>query len=331
MVILDFENIQRERDESQKKKTEGIFDVTSFLEKTKDKFNWTNSEEIITTLEKIDCETYTNILTRLNGVVCQIPKSQRGFLPEDGSNKIATPEYSLFDSESIVFPEVIDRQELSNYFFTKLKKTISEDKSDPTLKKRIAISIFNSIIYLHPFKDGNGRTARLSYYLLSPDISTKEKESLENIKEVLTERSKLIDKYHDQLNFIGLMIMLEKRNLPMTDRVKDAPYLYKYKMDTSDWGFDSNYLRFLAAYDVMTEEERVKYNKGTRECELVYSDNDFDENLKLKYQNNLNKIRKEFTKEIVDFSLEKDGQVSIKWLQEELLDKSFLLKNKQEN
>lgn len=314
------EDVQRMKQEAvvaKEQKEEGLQDISTFLGKIKSKFDWADNKKILSSLESMSESDYTDLLTRLNKIISATPAQEAHFLGEKSSSKIGTGEMSIFDQDDIVFPEMENRKKLQHDFFLKLQETINEEKDSPTLQKRVAISIFNSLIYIHPFKDGNGRTARLSYFLLTPEIPN-DKKDVSDVKKVLQSRGKSIERYHDQLNSLGYRMLCHDRGLGSDPKMK-------HRMDTSNWGFDATFLKFVAAYDAMTPEERTKYNKGTEE-EYVFREKEFDVDLKIRYEKKLNEVRTEFTKKILDFSLdEKDGQVaSTPWLQEEFLDKAFI-------
>lgn len=306
-------NIKKET----QKREDGTKDFFNFLSKVENRIDWKNPQSVFEYVKNVSEEEYTALLTRINGLLTSTSTQEREFIPENGSGMIATPKQSMFTETSIVFPDMNDRQEIQHNFFEKMNETIVSEKESETLPKRVAIGVFNSIIYIHPFKDGNGRTARVAYTLLNP--SSREA----NIQETLSKRSPLINEYHYQLNMLMFFDMLQARGLLMDDVVEGQPYEYKYRMATHDTGFDARHLSFFAAYDAMSDEERHKYNKGTRKNELVFDSNDFPESLLKKYQENLSIARKEFTEHLLDFSLDKEGQISVPWLQDAYLDKAL--------
>ncbi len=97
-------------------------------------------------------EEFINIITNLNGILLNLPKSYRGFAQDE---QVMQNGLEIIDA----LPSIEDKKPLLVELFNAAKQVNTlEDKA-----ALLAIGI-NAI---HPFMDANGRLSRLTYYLLT--------------------------------------------------------------------------------------------------------------------------------------------------------------------
>jgi len=198
---------------------------------------------------------------------------QRGMKFED--MKVGTSEFNAETGDSYIsidfkFLSKEDNEVLLEKQLDQMRKIA---KKGPDSAQQLAEMIFNTVIYLHPFKDGNGRTARLGYFLLAPDIQKTQESFKDDIMKAVSVRNKEIYKYHHYLNHIALLDVLRNSGFELRQGEPAARYQNKLKST----GFDDMHVAFIAAYKAMTPEERNIYiqeedNQGRKERVIKESD-----------------------------------------------------------
>jgi len=113
-----------------------------------------NQETALDFIRGVDYQGFKDYLTRINGVILGLPKTERGTTDADiefGNPRSGDVEY--------LPPNPEDKEEL-------LRKVFEAGKTlrDP---KDIGLLIYLSLQDIHPFLDGNGRTGRAVFNLLT--------------------------------------------------------------------------------------------------------------------------------------------------------------------
>ncbi|PIU03736.1 hypothetical protein COT44_01500 [Candidatus Shapirobacteria bacterium CG08_land_8_20_14_0_20_39_18] len=113
-----------------------------------------NQESALVFIRGVDYQDFKDYLTRINGVILGLSKTERGTTNTDiefGNSRSGDVEY--------LPPNPEDKEEL-------LRKVFEAGKTlrDP---KDIGLLIYLSLQDIHPFLDGNGRTGRAVYNLLA--------------------------------------------------------------------------------------------------------------------------------------------------------------------
>lgn len=274
--------------------------AVKFLDKIKAKFDWTNSYNVFAYLKYVSEKDLFDTLSRMNGLIKELPLPDRNFILENSGESVHNP---MTKEVFLVFPPVETRERLAHYFYEKIHNFLNTQHVNEDGERRIALAMFNFITYVHPFKDGNGRTARLSYFLTSPDVKSIQQESL--LRNIQT-RPPYMRSYHDNLNLYARFFMLDNRKLEVANnQAKDMPDLHEYKLHyTHAGGFDQENLAFISAYDVMSEEERKRFNKSRASPSMVFDWEDLPVDIQIKTAQHLNDVREEFIKNVIDLSLD---------------------------
>jgi hypothetical protein len=297
------------------KRHRGISDTITFLRRTVGE-GIENPAIIFDTLqsEHYGLNDYLRYLKTINGIVRRIPIVQREFNPNHAHVGTSRP---LEFAHIAPHPDV--RQKLLGEAFDLVRN--DKIRQLPTVPKVAARILFNAITMAHPFKDGNGRTARMIYFLMThPEYSSDEEFGQEAIK-VIAGPKKEFSIYFDKLNNHFYEQELAKRGLDTG--VNDSKYYHGrlYHGRGHEWGFEPNCLGYLAVYDAMTSEERKacgKKDEGTDtpyfRMELLPSD------IRKNYDENMWKTREEFARAVILASADEQ-----KWPTElqQTLDASF--------
>lgn len=166
-MSFEIPEVKKEKDEEKLetgKKTFDFLDKTGFLEmrKSDDKF-----EEWI---QKVSYNEFLYYLKRLNGILRSTPIKERSI---DGNG--VEISFSISPQESgisYITPPEDKKNELMHKTFEAMKGLDNNDR---------ALLCYYIIQALHPFNDGNGRTGRLFYELISEDGKTITREELSNL------------------------------------------------------------------------------------------------------------------------------------------------------
>ncbi len=113
-----------------------------------------NPETTLEFIRGVDYQGFRDYLTRINGVILGLPKTQRGTTDADiefGNSHTGDVEY--------LPPNPEDKEGLLRKAF-EAAKTLRDPKD-------IGLLIYLSLQNIHPFLDGNGRTGRAVYNLLA--------------------------------------------------------------------------------------------------------------------------------------------------------------------
>lgn len=313
---MNFEDITKQQKEENEQKTRGSKRIEDFLERVIGNENINNPDFFIDLLEKIDYNQFISYLERINGIVKEIPTKDREAF-KNGSGIVNT--FMMESTPEIIPPRKEKRVEIMKEVFDKLKELASSDREDK--KEIISRLIFNSIIYLHPFADGNGRTARTLYFLTSPIFKNSKAEWKLNF--VVRRRTEGFREYHENLNLVVYRNLLSEKGIDWVNNGSEEESVWpEYEDDFLGSGFDKNYLGFLAAYQAMSENEREKYivKQEDNKNKLSINEENIPDDLRVKIKTEKEKIREEFARKIINTSFDPEWP---EWLQREL-EEAFL-------
>lgn len=124
----------------------GLLERTGFLDLLQD------SQKFDEYLDQLEFDDFQSLLTRINGILRQIPTSQR---TQDGVG--VTTSHELLGTTYIP-PNDEDKAALMEHAFEGIKVA-------PTYTDK-GLILYLALQAIHPFDDGNGRTGRVGYRLL---------------------------------------------------------------------------------------------------------------------------------------------------------------------
>jgi len=273
---------------------QGIRNLLRFLEKTCGAESINDQEKFTEILSKLDYDQFKNLLLRINWLICNIPMSERS----GEFHQSAVSQGGWKDWLDYVPPDPTTSEEILSDTFWKMKDVLGSD--DPESDQTVALTIFNSVIYLHLFKDGNGRSARLFYTMFTP----RKKEFLEEeLGKLLEERPQELGDYHTNVNVPIYYTFLRARGIDIDDNYFDREKNdYKYRLENSKMlGFDNNALGFISAMDVMTDEEKEKFaHRYPNEQYFYFVFDDLPEELQNRIKKQQNETRKNFAIAAID-------------------------------
>jgi len=296
-------------------RTAGVDKLQKFLDRVLPELGLSDSSIFFEELCTMSASELLEILERINGVLTEIPINNRDSLTSESG---VQNEFMFNSATELVPPPVAIRKRLLDETISVLKQQLNNNLPDyfeppenpENTQQVVARTLFNTIIYLHPFDDGNGRTARAVYYSLSPNITDK---STTELATRLSERPKSLKKYHQVLNQSTLEMMLNVHGIEWS--FTETPYLPMFDTDNPTRGLDADNLRFIAAFDVMSDEEKNQYI-GKKENNLEIKQESLPPELISKIDKRMDAIREEFTDYILDFSVYPEKWPD--WLQEPL-------------
>lgn len=145
------------QEKNQEPKEEGLETgkrVFEFLERTNFLRVRNSDEQFNEWIQNLSFDEYQNYLTRLNGILREVPIKNRSI---DGSDVIVS--FGITKDVSYLPPYSEQKDAMMREVFETLKKiTDNEDR---------ALLIYYAIQAIHPYSDGNGRTGRLLYKIFS--------------------------------------------------------------------------------------------------------------------------------------------------------------------
>jgi len=304
------------------KRSAGLAKMAKFIERTLGSERLADSSVMLEYLSGLEYGQFTDLLKRLNGIINNVFPSDR-HAPLEKQSHVVFGGYEA--NLELVPPSPEIAQKILEETFETIR-TIAKD-NDQNAAQRVARTLYNSIIYLHSFPDGNGRTARLLYYLFSPHVEKGGKKIDEQLPQVVGARQDSyfgnrvseVDDYHWALG-MGIYADLLRSKGISDDVDEDGVYVASLKK-TDGHGFDVNRLGFIAAYEAMSPEEREKYKHNVGENGAFnFSIKDFPKPLKERIAKQKDLIREEFTRAVLQASASTDEWPD--WL-DERLDKIF--------
>jgi len=304
------------------KRTAGLAKMAKFIERTLGSERLADSSVMLEYFSGLEYRQFTDLLKRLNGIINDVfPSERRAPLEKQSHVVFGGDETNL----ELVPPSPEISQKILEKTFEKIR-AIAKD-NDQNAAQRVARTLYNSIIYLHSFPDGNGRTARLLYYLFSPHIGKGGQKISEQLPQVVGARKDSyfgnrvteVDDYHWVLG-MGIYADLLRSKGISDDVDKEGVYVASLKK-TEGHGFDVNRLGFIAAYEAMDPDERIKYaHKVGENGAFNFSIKDFPKPLKERIAKQKDAVREEFTRAVLQASASTDEWPD--WL-DESLDKIF--------
>ncbi len=146
----------QEKQEPVEEKLETGKKVFEFLDRIKFLDVRKSDEQFNDWLQKLSYEDYTNYLTRLNGILREVPIKKRAL---DGSG--VEVSFGIMGDISYLPPAAEQKDGLMRESFDALKQI--PDNEDRALLTYYALQA------IHPYSDGNGRTGRLLHEIISED------------------------------------------------------------------------------------------------------------------------------------------------------------------
>jgi len=159
---------QQEEQEPAEEKLETGKKVFEFLDRTKFLDVRKSDVEFDEWLQKLSYEDYTNYLTRLNGILREVPIKKRVV---DGSG--VEISFGIMGDISYLPPAAEQKDGLMRESFDALKQI--PDNEDRALLTYYALQA------IHPYSDGNGRTGRLLHEIISEDGKELTEEKLSEL------------------------------------------------------------------------------------------------------------------------------------------------------
>ncbi len=170
---MDFESLPQptspqEKLESAIEKLETGKKVFEFLERIKFLDIRKSDEHFDEWLQNLSYEDYTNYLTRLNGILREVPIKNRAV---DGDG--VEVSFGITGDISYLPPATEQKDSLMRENFDALKQI-------PNNEDR-ALLTYYALQAIHPYADGNGRTGRLLYEIISEDGKELTEEKLSEL------------------------------------------------------------------------------------------------------------------------------------------------------
>lgn len=244
---------------------------------------------------------FLDYLKRLNGLVCDIPIQEREF-NDDEMHVIAKTPFGI--STELVTPSPEAQSRLLKLTFD-LMQEIPNAGDQPAV---IGRTFYNAIERIHPFGDGNGRTARALFFLLChPRYDSFDDLKQDGIEAISYKKPSSLNEYHKQLIIPLYVHELEKRGIDATLNAGGIPNAALLHGRGEGFGFDPNRLGFLAVWDLMSQEQREKsadYMDGS--STPYYVTRNLPQGIMEDYRGELEQQREEFTASIVRFSANGD-------------------------
>ena len=158
----------QEKQEPVEEKLETGKKVFEFLDRTKFLDVRKSDEQFDELLQKLSYEDYTNYLTRLNGILREVPIKKRAV---DGSG--VEVSFGIMGDILYLPPAAEQKDGLMRESFDALKQI--PDNEDRALLTYYALQA------IHPYSDGNGRTGRLLHEIISEDGKELTEEKLSEL------------------------------------------------------------------------------------------------------------------------------------------------------
>lgn len=298
---MDFEKILKEQASEDSSRRAGVEKLQKFLDRTLPESGLNDPEVFFNELQKMSVDELMSILERINGVIIEIPiKERESFATESGVQN----EFFFNSATELVPPPLEKRKRLIQETLSNLQSQLAgefpDEIEDPenleNTREVVARTLFNTIIYLHPFGDSNGRTARTTYYALSPSIQDK---STTELATRLINRPESLREYHQLLNQSTIEMMLDKREIGWS--FDETPHLPMFNDDNPTRGLDADHLRFIAAFDVFSDKEKEQYIIRNNN-NLIINQESLPPDLITKIGLRMEEVREEFVDNILEFS-----------------------------
>lgn len=293
-------------------------------------------------IQNLTFDEFKNLLTSANSMLRDIPISQRTM---DGETVYLQNQGMAMDDEYIP-PTFEDKGELLEEMFSNLQTMNSGGRSMVDMGLLVGASI-NAI---HPFNDGNGRTGRLLYTLLTRDYSGSEEEKT-YLKQVLGEDGRgsvdinpgyirhalnlsLSKKVglnpSDPLSTVGfwgeVRTGITKKELDeilsAKTEITEENKLFIEQVVHSDESHDFNH-GFLAVYQYLSEKglveeyKKVFYKDGKPLWSRIIANpiiRDLNDNASVEeIRNNYRNIKKTYVKELINSIVHPDQYITTKY------------------
>lgn len=290
-----YEDLMAQQEAEEQSRIEGSKNINRFLGRLIGDQDPADPSTFARSFEAMNYDQFLSTLGTLNGILKQIPKSDRQILGKR-SQLIEGGDLDWITLKPV--KTEIAKEMLKNTFETMQAQS---KENDPGFNQRLAITLYNTIIYLHAFPDGNGRTARLLYFLLSPRIQKTKETFSDHLTQILTKRSKEINNYHHFQNYGTYQMLLDERGIPHDFDEENNEYCATLTSDI--YGFDMWSLGYLAVIDTLTDEEKQKYGHPCQHGDVSqFTAEDFPADLWQKIELTHEQERQDFTENIIAMS-----------------------------
>ncbi len=223
-------------------------------------------EQRLDWIKNTDAKAFLGILSRGNGRLAHAEKVQRW---EGKGVKSVVGFAGNTESPDLEPPE--NAEEDFSALYEQMRREVT-----PENVKQWAAKLYAATIFAHMFPNGNGRTARYLYALLT-------REGLPGV-ELGKERGRIIEELGSSLNIAAMKVVFQKHGFEWDDQ------RYFATIDHNSMG-NMDFLKFVAAREVL-EEEGVSPD-GSIELTQLKGDQ------KQKFDERYAKIRKEWYSEVI--------------------------------
>ena len=225
--------------------------------------------EIITNLSKLSFDDFRNFIDNIHARSLQIEVDREkqvqsgGTAMKDEEGNVVMINPKPKNGETILeetYKKIKDKikNDIGEKDFNKKGFPIDSDKKvSKHVSEEVAFSIFTAISDVHFYKNGNGRTSRALYYLLSPKAKKDKQSFYSNFENVVARKEgkgnlENINLYLRRASYIKALL---ERNLNPTEEKFNSFYS---RIDTSEKNYEYNRVDFLAIYDVLKESDEFE-------------------------------------------------------------------------
>jgi len=167
--------------------------VIRFMDKLRAPEIFADEESKREYIQNLTFEKFKNLLLTINSMLRDIPVSQRSVDGETVALR-PNPDYQPGGFESLAVDKIETqyppRFEDKECLFKEMFDLVQAMNANSQDLKDIALLVSTGINAIHAFNDGNGRTSRLSYFLLSENYSANG-DQIDYIKKILGDKGRL--------------------------------------------------------------------------------------------------------------------------------------------
>lgn len=238
----------------------------------------TEPTKILENMQNLDFKRFYKLIDNINAKALDIPVDHK-----DQKADQATFGPENIGREHIKFPSYEQNKMIWKDAFKAIKNKLDSEDISNRATETVALTIFNLIGDTHIYKDGNGRTARALYFMLSPKVEKSPDKLEEKFTSVVSRaerneqigNTRQVDRLFQNLSY---SLMLADRGLtPSRNKKKHAFYC---EIDIPSPSFEDNRVKFLALYDLLTSSTENDLNSYMENIASSGLDSDRREYLK---------------------------------------------------